>query len=213
MSAFEIQERLNQPHAERALAQVTGLGGCEAYVERSRGRDQRRQGGIRGRGRDRNREPARSALRSAGGVSAMNTKHAHRRNEPPQDFTDAHSRQARTARPRRHPLDQDRLPGHPRREPLQRSALTQEGLTHQHSGAFAAAALTSLPEMPGGERIEILQRDIRRAEADHRALLAEFERGLQALGEAIARVKAGRGLETLNSGGQSGSHPDVRPAV
>jgi hypothetical protein len=130
-----------------------------------------------------------------------------------QDFTDAHSRPARTARHRRHRLDQGRLPGLPGREPLQRSALTQEGLTQQHSGALADAAPTSIPEMPGGERIEILQRDIRRAEADHRALFAELERGLQALADAIARIKAGHGLEYPDSGCESGCSPDVRVAL
>jgi GH15 family glucan-1,4-alpha-glucosidase len=73
-------------------------------------------------------------------------------NPAPQDLEDAQSKLSWTARHWRHWLDRGRYPDHPWRSHLQRSALTLKGLTYAPSGALIAAATTSLPETPGGER-------------------------------------------------------------
>ncbi|MBO2446504.1 glycoside hydrolase family 15 protein [Actinomadura barringtoniae] len=70
----------------------------------------------------------------------------------PQEYADAHERLVWTVHHWQHWLDRGRFPDHPWRSHLQRSALTLKGLTFAPSGAVAAAATTSLPETPGGDR-------------------------------------------------------------
>jgi alpha,alpha-trehalase len=72
--------------------------------------------------------------------------------ELPVDHEDAGSRIDATKEYWRQWLDHGEFPDHPWRNYLQRSALTLKGLTYAPTGAIAAAATTSLPETPGGER-------------------------------------------------------------
>ncbi len=70
----------------------------------------------------------------------------------PPDADDAAARIDTTVRFWRNWLAQGRFPDHRWRDPVQRSALTIKGLTYMPTGATVAAATTSLPETPGGER-------------------------------------------------------------
>ncbi len=70
----------------------------------------------------------------------------------PSSYEEAHERLVWTVHHWQHWLDRGRFPDHPWRSHLQRSALTLKGLTFAPSGAVAAAATTSLPETPGGDR-------------------------------------------------------------
>jgi GH15 family glucan-1,4-alpha-glucosidase len=70
----------------------------------------------------------------------------------PVTFPEAYERQVWTAHHWQHWLDRGEFPDHPWRSELQRSALTLKGLTYAPTGAIVAAATTSLPETPGGER-------------------------------------------------------------
>jgi GH15 family glucan-1,4-alpha-glucosidase len=72
--------------------------------------------------------------------------------EPPRDLKEAYRRQVWTAHHWQHWLDRGNFPDHPWRTFLQRSALTLKGLTYAPTGALLAAATTSLPETPHGER-------------------------------------------------------------
>jgi GH15 family glucan-1,4-alpha-glucosidase len=72
--------------------------------------------------------------------------------EGPADGEDANERLTHTAHYWRDWLAGGRFPDHPWRGHLQRSALTLKGLTYTPTGATVAAATTSLPETPGGER-------------------------------------------------------------
>jgi GH15 family glucan-1,4-alpha-glucosidase len=71
---------------------------------------------------------------------------------PPMDYESAYSRLVWTAHHWQHWLDRGVFPDHPWRTYLQRSALTLKGLTYAPTGALLAAATTSLPETPQGER-------------------------------------------------------------
>jgi GH15 family glucan-1,4-alpha-glucosidase len=72
--------------------------------------------------------------------------------EPPHTFDEAYTRLVWTAHHWQHWLARGNFPDHPWRSYLERSALTLKGLTFAPTGALAAAATTSLPETPGGER-------------------------------------------------------------
>jgi alpha,alpha-trehalase len=71
---------------------------------------------------------------------------------PPRDCPEAVDRMWRTGNYWREWLHHGEFPDHPWRIYLQRSALTLKGLTYVPTGALVAAATTSLPEAPGGER-------------------------------------------------------------
>jgi GH15 family glucan-1,4-alpha-glucosidase len=70
----------------------------------------------------------------------------------PETYDDAYHRLVRTADYWHEWLSHGEFPDHPWRTFLQRSALTLKGLTYAPTGAMVAAATTSLPETPGGER-------------------------------------------------------------
>jgi GH15 family glucan-1,4-alpha-glucosidase len=70
----------------------------------------------------------------------------------PTTLPDARSRIGTTLEFWRDWLASGRFPDHPWRVYLQRSALALKGLTYAPTGAVLAAATTSLPETPGGER-------------------------------------------------------------
>jgi GH15 family glucan-1,4-alpha-glucosidase len=72
--------------------------------------------------------------------------------DEPRDAADASARLERTSRYWRSWLDDGHFPDHPWRAHLQRSALALKGLTYAPTGAILAAATTSLPETPGGDR-------------------------------------------------------------
>ncbi|HOW95743.1 MAG TPA: glycoside hydrolase family 15 protein, partial [Mycolicibacterium fallax] len=70
----------------------------------------------------------------------------------PQTYEEAAARMWRTAECWRQWINIGDFPDHPWRSYLQRSALTLKGLTYSPTGALLAAATTSLPETPQGER-------------------------------------------------------------
>ncbi|SDR17213.1 Glucoamylase (glucan-1,4-alpha-glucosidase), GH15 family [Thermostaphylospora chromogena] len=72
--------------------------------------------------------------------------------DPPYTYEEAYKRLVRTAHHWQHWLARGDIPDHPWRGFLERSALTLKGLTFAPTGALVAAATTSLPETPGGER-------------------------------------------------------------
>ncbi|MBT0565397.1 glycoside hydrolase family 15 protein [Williamsia sp. CHRR-6] len=70
----------------------------------------------------------------------------------PQNWDEAAAKMWSTAESWRQWINVGTFPDHPWRSFLQRSALTLKGLTYSPTGALLAAATTSLPETPGGER-------------------------------------------------------------
>src|SRR5215207_9320292 len=70
----------------------------------------------------------------------------------PASYGEADKRITRTAQHWQEWLQHGTFPDHRWRPYLQRSALTLKGLTYTPSGAMVAAATTSLPETPRGER-------------------------------------------------------------
>jgi GH15 family glucan-1,4-alpha-glucosidase len=71
---------------------------------------------------------------------------------PPETFAAARQRLSGTADFWHEWLGRGKFPDHPWRKYLQRSALTLKGLIYAPTGALLAAATSSLPETPGGER-------------------------------------------------------------
>jgi GH15 family glucan-1,4-alpha-glucosidase len=72
--------------------------------------------------------------------------------EPPGSFDEAHRRLTATGDFWHEWISRGKFPDHPWRPYLQRSVLTLKGLIYSPTGALIAAATTSLPETPGGER-------------------------------------------------------------
>ncbi|HEX2043002.1 MAG TPA: glycoside hydrolase family 15 protein [Acidimicrobiales bacterium] len=100
--------------------------------------------GFEGRGAH-----ARTRLNEGDNVFAALSWSEH---DPPTEWPDAYDRMWRTGEFWRQWLNRGQFPDHPWRTHLQRSALTLKGLTYAPTGALLAAATTSLPETPGGER-------------------------------------------------------------
>jgi alpha,alpha-trehalase len=72
--------------------------------------------------------------------------------DPPTSWDEAADRMWRTGDYWRRWLQHGEFPDHPWKSHLERSALTLKGLTYAPTGALMAAATTSLPETPGGQR-------------------------------------------------------------
>ncbi len=70
----------------------------------------------------------------------------------PRDLDEAYAAEQETIRHWRQWLRDGQFPDHEWRSYLERSALTLKGLSYSPTGAVMAAATTSLPESPGGER-------------------------------------------------------------
>jgi alpha,alpha-trehalase len=100
--------------------------------------------GLEGRGAH-----ARSRLREGDDVFVALSWSDH---EPPRTWADASDRMWRTSEYWRQWINRGEFPDHPWQGYLQASALALKGLTYAPTGALLAAATTSLPETPGGER-------------------------------------------------------------
>jgi len=95
------------------------------------------------------RARARSTLKEGDFAFAALSWSDHAR---PTTYEEAYERVVRTADFWHEWLARGEFPDHPWRPFLQRSALTLKGLSYSPTGAMVAAATTSLPETPGGER-------------------------------------------------------------
>ena len=107
--------------------------------------DDRHEPRLRGAARD-------GADADQGGPDALLPRSAWSEHPAPQTYDEAYQRLVWTAHHWQHWLDRGQFPDHPWRAHLQRSALTLKGLSYAPTGAMLAAATTSLPETPGGER-------------------------------------------------------------
>src|SRR5207248_948156 len=114
--------------------------GCDAWVKLTT--DLRL--GFEGR-----RARARTTLREGDTAYAALSWSEH---APPMDYEEASRRVQRTSDFWREWLNHGTFPDHPWRVFLQRSALTLKGLAYAPTGGMIAAATTSLPETPKGER-------------------------------------------------------------
>ncbi len=95
------------------------------------------------------RARARTTLRDGDVAFAALTWSSH---GGPTTYDEAYERLVKTADYWHEWLAHGNFPDHPWRTYLQRSALTLKGLSFAPTGAMIAAATTSLPETPGGER-------------------------------------------------------------
>lgn len=95
------------------------------------------------------RARARTTLRDGDVAFAAMTWSSH---GGPTTYEESYERLVRTADYWHEWLAHGNFPDHPWRTYLQRSALTLKGLSFAPTGAMLAAATTSLPETPGGER-------------------------------------------------------------
>ncbi|MBJ7521817.1 MAG: glycoside hydrolase family 15 protein [Solirubrobacteraceae bacterium] len=95
------------------------------------------------------RARARTTLRDGDVAFAALTWSTH---GGPQTYEESYERLVKTADYWHEWLAHGNFPDHPWRTYLQRSALTLKGLSFAPTGAMLAAATTSLPETPGGER-------------------------------------------------------------
>ena len=100
---------------------------------------------LRGAAREGAHDPAARA-------TSRSSPWAGREHALPATYEEASERLERTAHYWQEWLKHGAFPDHPWRTYLQRSALTLKGLTYAPTGAMIAAATTSLPETPGGER-------------------------------------------------------------
>ena len=133
--ARRVDARGRQPsHRRRHRRRVRPSGCRPTWPSASRA------GGLRARHVLRAGDRVYCALSWAGGLAA------------PNDIEEASDRLAATTRFWRSWLGRARIPDHPYRQAIERSALAIKGLTYMPTGATVAALTTSLPETPGGER-------------------------------------------------------------